>query len=71
LGCTEIPLLIKKEDLDSIFYIINDAAKAYKGIIPPDRNYVIHLSSDYDVMLWYVETDRRIKLENAVHAKWF
>ena len=25
------------EDFEEIFNIINDAAKAYKGVIPPDR----------------------------------
>jgi hypothetical protein len=39
--------------------------------ISPDLNYVIYLSSYNDVMLWYMETDRRIKLGKHVHAKWY
>ncbi len=36
----------KTEDFDEILSIINDAAIAYKGIIPPDRWHEPYMSSD-------------------------
>ena len=35
-----------EHDLDTLFEIINDAARAYKGIIPPDRWHEPYMSRD-------------------------
>jgi N-acetylglutamate synthase-like GNAT family acetyltransferase len=35
-----------KEDFDTIFDIINDAAIAYKGVIPPDQWHQPYMSKD-------------------------
>lgn len=36
----------KESDFESIFGIINDAARAYKGVIPEDRLHEPYMSSD-------------------------
>ena len=35
-----------QDDLDTIFTIINDAAQAYKGVIPPDRWHEPYMPRD-------------------------
>ncbi len=54
-------------DLHTIFEIINDAASAYKGVIPPDRwhdPYMSHeqLSHEIDagVRFWGLDNDSRV-----------
>lgn len=54
------------EDFDEIYHIINDAASAYKGVIPPDRWHEPYMSTeelqkqiDEGVQFWrYIEDDR-------------
>lgn len=58
--CTE-------NDLDEIHAIINDAAQAYKGVIPPDRWHEPYMSReellreiDDGVVFWGYESDARL-----------
>lgn len=58
-------LLSTKDDFSQIYEVINDAASAYKGIIPDDRWHEPYMSEtelqdqiDADVTFWcYVEND--------------
>jgi len=52
------------DDLDAIFGIINDSARAYRGVIPPDRWHEPYMPIDElcreiesGVRFWGVETD--------------
>lgn len=65
------------EDFDRIYTIINDAAQAYRGIIPPDRwkkPYMTHeeLRHEIDegVEFWvYVETDQLVGVMGIQHVQ--
>jgi GNAT superfamily N-acetyltransferase len=55
------------QDLQSIFSIINDAAQAYKGIIPADRWHEPYMALDElkreidaGIAFWGCESDRRL-----------
>jgi N-acetylglutamate synthase-like GNAT family acetyltransferase len=57
----------KESDFDSIFEIINDAARAYKGIIPQDRWHEPYMSRaelraqiDDGIVFWGLERDGRL-----------
>lgn len=54
-------------DFDIILRIINDAAQAYRGVIPPDRWHEPYMPSDAlareiaaGVVFWLVEEDARV-----------
>jgi N-acetylglutamate synthase-like GNAT family acetyltransferase len=56
-----------KNDLDRIYSIVNDAALAYKGVIPEDRWKEPYMSRDelqdeidHDVLFWGYEVDGEI-----------
>jgi N-acetylglutamate synthase-like GNAT family acetyltransferase len=56
-----------EKDFDSIYEIINDAAQAYKGIIPEDRYKVPYMSKEHlrheidsGVMFWVYENEGRL-----------
>jgi N-acetylglutamate synthase-like GNAT family acetyltransferase len=55
------------EDFDSILSIINDAARAYRGVIPDDRWHEPYMSADElakeiagGVVFWVAEPDKRV-----------
>ena len=57
----------KDSDQNAIFEIINDAAQAYKGVIPPDRWHEPYMSLeelraqiDDGVVFWGLERDGRL-----------
>ena len=54
-------------DFEAILAIINDAARAYRGVIPSDRWHEPYMSADElakeiadDVIFWVVEDDGRL-----------
>lgn len=56
-----------KNDLDRIYSIVNDAALAYKGVIPEDRWKEPYMSRDelqheidHDVLFWGYEVDGEV-----------
>jgi N-acetylglutamate synthase-like GNAT family acetyltransferase len=57
----------KKSDFNAIFEVINDAAEAYKGIIPEDRWHEPYMSTDEleseiadGVVFWGLERDGQL-----------
>lgn len=59
--------LCEKKDEDSIYWIINDAAKAYQGVIPEDRYHEPYMSRDElvqeiedGVIFWGYEVDGQL-----------
>ncbi|WP_054942519.1 GNAT family N-acetyltransferase [Paenibacillus ihuae] len=56
--------LCGKQDEDTMYRIINDAAKAYHGVIPADRYHEPYMSQEelgqeieYGVVFWGIEED--------------
>ena len=61
---TDVIRLCTAADTDELFAIINDAARAYKGVIPPDRYHDPYMPREEleheiasGVMFWALETD--------------
>ena len=67
----------KESDFEAVFSIINDAAKAYNGIIPEDRLKIPYMSKDElkheideDVVFWcYEENDELIGVMGIQHVQ--
>ncbi len=56
-----------KEDFDAVFSIINDAAQAYRGVIPADRYHEPYMSREYlkhemdaGVVFWGYEREGKL-----------
>jgi GNAT superfamily N-acetyltransferase len=67
LGSNKMIRACKETDFDRIFEIINDAAQAYKGIIPQDRWHEPYMSRaelraqiDDGIFFWGLERDGRL-----------
>ncbi|MGD8961419.1 MAG: GNAT family N-acetyltransferase, partial [Desulfobacterales bacterium] len=59
--------ICNESDLNTIFEIINEAAQAYKGVIPPDRWHEPYMSLeelraqiDDGIVFWGLERDGRL-----------
>ena len=56
-----------KKDFDALYSIINDAAQAYRGVIPPDRYHEPYMSREYlqhemdaGVVFWGYEMEGKL-----------
>ena len=67
----------KESDYETVFSIINDAAKAYSGVIPEDRLKIPYMSRgelkheiDEGVIFWcYEENDELIGVMGIQHVQ--